>query len=74
MTIKYYFLKTVDKVLTHKSKRCPSTREAETGRSLCVLRQPCLQSECQDRLQSYTEKPCLEKPKKRLNYTEEVIM
>ena len=41
----------------------PSTWEAEAGRSLWVPGQPDLQSKCQDRLQSYTEKPCLEKPK-----------
>jgi hypothetical protein len=35
----------------------PSTWEAEAG-------QPVLQSEFQDS-QSYTEKPCLEKPKKK---------
>jgi hypothetical protein len=42
----------------------PGTREAEAGRSLS-LGQPGLQSEFQDS-QGYTEKPCLEKKKKRL--------
>jgi hypothetical protein len=40
----------------------PSTREAEAGRFLSS--RPGLQSEFQDS-QGYTEKPCLEKPKKR---------
>ena len=39
----------------------PSTREAETGRSLWVQSQPGLQSKSQDRLQSYTEKTCVKK-------------
>ena len=43
----------------------PSTREAEAGGSLWVRGQPGLQIECQDRLQSYTENPCLEKPRKK---------
>jgi hypothetical protein len=40
-----------------------STGEAETGRFL-IRGQPGLQSELQDN-QGYTEKPCLEKPKKK---------
>ena len=40
----------------------PSTWEAEAGGSLS-LGQPGLQSQFQDKLQSYTEKPCLEKQK-----------
>jgi hypothetical protein len=40
----------------------PSTREAEAGGSLLDQGQPGLQSEFQDS-QSYTEKPCLGKPK-----------
>jgi hypothetical protein len=42
----------------------PSTREAEAG-------QPGLQSEFQDS-QGYTEKPCLEKPKKKEKKNKEV--
>ena len=43
----------------------PSTPEAEAGGSLSDLHQPGIQSKCQYRLQSYTEKPCLEIPKKK---------
>jgi hypothetical protein len=42
----------------------PSTQEAEAGRYLSSRGQPGLQSELQDS-QGYTEKPCLEKPKKK---------
>jgi hypothetical protein len=42
----------------------PSTWEAETGGFLSSRSQPGLQSEFQES-QSYTEKPCLEKPKKK---------
>jgi hypothetical protein len=41
----------------------PNTQEAEAGGFLSS-RQPGLQSEFQDS-QGYTEKPCLEKPKKK---------
>ena len=44
----------------------PSIQEAKAGGSLWVPGQPGIQGKCQDRLQSYTEKPCLEKPKKEL--------
>ena len=39
----------------------PSTLEAEAGLSLWVRGQRGLQSEFQDTLQSYVEKPCLKK-------------
>ena len=42
-----------------------STRETEAGGSLWVWYPPVLQRECLDRLQSYTEKPWLKKPKKK---------
>ena len=42
----------------------PSAQKAETGGSQWVWGQPGLQSEFQDRLQSYTEKTCLEKQNK----------
>jgi hypothetical protein len=44
----------------------PSTQEAEAGRFLS-RGQPGLQSEFQNS-QGYTEKPCLEKEKKKKNY------
>ena len=43
----------------------PSTWETEAGESLCIRGQPGLQSKCQQRLQSYTENPCLKKTKKK---------
>ena len=43
----------------------PSTGEAEAGRSLWVQTQPGLQSEFQDRPQSYKEKLSLKKKKKK---------
>ena len=42
----------------------PSTGKAEAGRSLWVQSMPVLQSEFQDRLQSYTEKSILKKKEK----------
>ena len=44
----------------------PNTPEAEAGGSLWILGQPGLQSEFQGS-QSYTEKPCLKKPKQQQN-------
>ena len=43
----------------------PRTPEAEAGRSLSYLYHPGVQSKCQYRLQSYTEKRFLEIPKKK---------
>jgi hypothetical protein len=48
----------------------PSTREAEAG-DFWVRGQPGLQSEFQDS-QGYTEKPCLEKPKKKKKKRERI--
>ena len=45
----------------------PSTWEADAGGAQGVRGQPGLQSEFQDSQDCYTEKPCLEKPKKKKN-------
>ena len=48
----------------------PRTQEAEAGGSLWVQGQPGLQSSLEDNQWCYTERFCLEKPKKKWDLTE----
>ena len=51
----------------------PSTQEAEASRSLWVQGQPGLQSKFQNRLQSYTERPCLIKQNNKQRMTRRCV-
>jgi hypothetical protein len=60
-----YFKKIYKKPCVVAHSFNPSTRETETGRSLCFPDQPGLQSKFQDSQDCYMEKPCLKKLKQR---------